>query len=483
MQRVCDRRDLLRTLGLGTAALAAPGGLGAARRQPNFILILADDQGYNDVGCYGSALIRTPRLDRMAEQGVRFTQFYAQVLCGPSRAALLTGSYPLRVGEPGNKKHPHTDLHAREITIAEMLKTRGYTNACVGKWHAGLDNLPRQQGFDYFFGTPLFNGSTRYASQNKFVCQLRRNEEVIERPADMNTLTARYTAEALRFIAENRRRPFFLYLAHNMPHVPLGVSDAFRGRSRRGLYGDVIEELDWSTGRILDTVKELGLERDTLVIYTSDNGPWIEQQIGEDGGSADPLRGSKQMTWEGGVREPCIMTWPGVIPAGTVCTAAATTMDLFPTFARLAHATLPDDRVIDGRDITALLEKPAAAKSPHEVLYYYCFTHLQAVRSGRWKLVLPRPAHPPWLMFLSRLTEEVKSLELYDLDADMEERNNVAAKHPDVVARLMKFVEKARKDLGDFDRVGKGARWFDGPAPKTPQERDAPNLYPEQFTR
>jgi arylsulfatase A-like enzyme len=481
MNRVYDRRDLLWTL--GTAALAASGTLCAARKQPNFILILADDQGYSDVGCYGATLIRTPRLDRMAQQGVRFTQFYTQVVCGPSRAALMTGSYPMRVAEPGNKKRPHTELHAREITIAEMLKTRGYTNACLGKWHLGLDNLPRQQGFDYFFGTPLFNGSTRYANQSKFVCQLRRNEEIIERPANMNTLTARYTDEAVRFISENRTRPFFLYLAHNMPHVPLGVSDAFRGRSKRGLYGDVIEEMDWSTGKILDTLKELGLESDTLVVYTSDNGPWIEPQIGEDGGSANPLRGSKQMTWEGGVRVPCIMTWPGVIPAGTVCREVATTMDLFPTFARLAHARLPGDRVIDGKDIFPLLQKPATAKSRHEVLYYYCFTHLQAVRSGRWKLVLPRPAHPKWLMFLARLTEEVKSPELYDLDADMEERNNVAAKHPDVVARLMGFAENAREDLGDYDRIGKGARFFDGPPPKTPQERDAPNQYPDTFAR
>ena len=302
----------------------------------------------------------------------------------------------------------------------------------------------------------------RCIHQSKFVCQLMRQEQVIESPADQRTLTSRYTAEAIRFMEQHRRRPYFIYLAHNMPHVPLFASEGFLGKSKRGLYGDVIEEIDHSTGKILDALAELGLENDTLVVFTSDNGPWIEEQIGEDAGSADPLRGWKMTTWEGGIRVPCIVRWPGKVPVGTVSDEIASTMDLLPTFAALAGAKLSEDRLIDGKDIGPLIFGRPGARSPHEAFYYYAYTHLQAVRSGKWKLVLPRQARPKWMSWYGRMIDAVPEAELYDLDADVAEQHDVAAENPQVVARLMRLVEKARDDLGDYNRSGKGARRFDG---------------------
>jgi len=478
------RRQFLKALGVGAASLVVPGCAragqrgagGASKGKPNFIIFFTDDQGYNDVGCFGSPLIKTPRFDRMAGEGMKFTNFYAQPVCGPSRAALMTGCYPIRVAEPGNRKNAHTIVHPKEITIAEILKAAGYGTALIGKWHlaGGRRNaydpelMPNAQGFDYFYGTPLHNGFTRTVDPKSFRTQLMRNNEVLDdflSQGEMDMVTANYTAEALRFIRKNKDKPFFLYLSHNMPHVPLGASENFRGKSPRGLYGDVIEELDWSLGQVLDALKELGLDEKTLVVFTSDNGPWIEGHLGDYGGSAEPLRGSKMMTWDGGLREPCIMRWAGKIPAGKICDEIATTMDLLPSFAKLAGAKLPEDRVIDGRDIWPLMTGRPGAKSPHEAFYYYDFTHLQAVRSGRWKLVLPRPARPPWTSWYARMIDAVPKTQLYDLEADIEEKHDIADKHPDIVARLMKLVEKAREDLGDYDRIGRGVRFFDtGPA-------------------
>ncbi len=344
------RRHFLRAVAMGTACLSMSRPLRAGQPvasadksagRPNFIVFLTDDQGYGDVGCFGSPKIRTPRFDHMAAEGMRFTSFYAQPVCGPSRAALMTGCYPIRIAEPGNRKNQHNILHPKEITIAEVLKDAGYATALVGKWHlAGgrrdaykPELMPNAQGFDYFYGTPLFNGYSRTVNHRSFKCQLMRNGEMLSQALDqtgMDELTRNYTAEAITFIRENKDRPFFLYLAQNMPHVPLGASKEFRGRSPLGLYGDVIEELDWSMGKVLDTLKDLGVEDNTLVIFTSDNGPWIEKQIGNYAGSADPLRGAKMTAWEGGPRVPCIMRWPGKIPAGKTCDELATTMDYWP---------------------------------------------------------------------------------------------------------------------------------------------------------
>jgi arylsulfatase len=467
------RREFLKSLGWGAAGVAACGAVravaGPKRSRPNFVIIFTDDQGYNDVGCFGSKQIRTPRLDRMAAEGRKFTSFYAQTVCGPSRAALMTGCYPLRVAKKDNRVDIHPYLHSREVTIAEVLKAVGYATACFGKWDlAGHrqrgyapELLPTRQGFDNFFGTPTSNDS---------VVNLLRNEEVIERKADMNTLTRRYTDEAVAFIRKNRQKPFFVYLPHTMPHTRLGASAKFRGRSKRGLYGDVIEEIDWNVGRILDTIRELGLDEKTYVIFTSDNGPWSIKK--SHGGSAKPLRGAKTSTWEGGLRVPCIVRAPGRVPPGSVCDEIASTMDLLPTLANLAGAKVPDDRVIDGRDITALLHGHKGATSPTKAFFYYQHTHLQAVRSGRWKLHLPRPARPPWAPPWARHIKpedviEIPKPMLFDLAADVGERHDVAEKHPDVVRRLLALAEKAREDIGDYDRIGKNARFFD-PAPKRP---------------
>jgi len=444
--------------------------------RPNFIIFFTDDQGYNDVGCFGSPFIRTPNFDRMAAEGMKFTSFYAQPVCGPSRAALMTGCYPIRVGEPQNKKNQHTVLHPKENTIAEVLKGAGYSAGMVGKWHlaGGRKNkynptlMPNAQGFDYFFGTPLHNGFTRTVDHKSFKTQLMRNEKILKDALDqegMDSLTQLYTKESVEFIRSNKDRPFFLYLSHNMPHVPLGASKKFRGRSRRGLFGDVIEELDFSAGEILKTLRELNLDDNTLIVFTSDNGPWIEGHLGDYGGSAAPLRGWKMSAWEGGPRVPAICRWPGRIPAGHLCHEMVTTMDLLPTFARLARTRLADDRVIDGRDIWPLMAGAAGAKSPHEAFYFYNYLRLNAVRSGRWKLVSARPASPPGTGWSGRMIDAVEKTQLYDLEADIEERYDLAEQHPQIVARLTKLIDKAREDLGDHETVGSGARFFDGPTP------------------
>ena len=456
--------------------------------RPNFVIIFTDDQGYGDLGSFGSGKIRTPNLDRMARDGMRLKSFYAQAVCGPSRAALMTGCYPIRVAEPGNRKHQHTILHPDEITLAEVLKSAGYATGCVGKWHVGLParggwdpkTMPGGQGFDHFYGTPLFNGFTVRVADTRFRSPILRNSEVVVRAVQSwDHITQDYTREALQFIRQNKDRPFFLYLAHNMPHIPLGASEKFKGRSAYGPYGDAIEEIDWSTGEILRTLAELGIDRRTLVVFTSDNGPWIETTRGNapgakpliprnHSGTADPLRGYKMLTWEGGLRVPCLMWWPGRVPAGTTCDEVAATIDLLPTFAALAGARLPDGRLLDGRDIRPLIFAEAGARSPHEALYYYGYTHLQAVRSGRWKLVLPRPEYPKWTGWSGRFYRSgVEKTELHDLEADIGEARDVAGENPEVVARLMKLIESARVDLGDYDRVGRGARFFDE-GPKRP---------------
>lgn len=436
---------------------------GSGRRRPvgrpNFIIIFCDDLGYGDIGCFGSKVHRTPNLDRMAAEGMRFTSFYVSCsVCSPSRASLMTGCYPRRV-------NMHQDSHGKcvlfpvdgkglnpkEITIAEILKQRDYATCCIGKWHLGdqPEFLPTRQGFDHYFGIPYSNDmGVRQRTENPPL-PLLRDEEVIEAPAVQDTLTKRYTEEAIEFISKNKDRPFFLYLPHTMVHDPLNPGKEFRGKSANGLYGDAVEEIDASTGQILNTLKGLGLDENTLVVFTSDNGASDRY-----GGSNAPLRGYKGTTWEGGMREPAIMWWPQHIPAGRTCNEMAITMDLLPTFAGLAGAKLPTDRTIDGKNIWALMSGRAGDKSPHEAFYYYQIDQLQAVRGGKWKLHLPlRPKKRHWGDPIPEAP-----LALYDLENDIGEKNNVAQEHPDVVKRLLALAEKARTDLGDVDRQGTGQR-------------------------
>jgi arylsulfatase len=443
--------------------------------KPNIVLILADDLGYGDVSCYHAQTpIRTPHLDRMAAEGMRFTSYYAQPFCGPSRAALMTGCYPLRVAEIGNKKHHMTVPHGREMLLSELLKRAGYATAQIGKWdlagHAPDDfehpeNAPLQRGFDLHFGTPASND--QWAKTAMF-----RDGAVIENPVDLaESTTQRYADEAIRFIRQKKTQPFFIYLCPNMPHTALHAGAEFRGHSPRGLYGDVVEELDHHVGRILDTLRCEGLAENTLVFFTSDNGPWLLR--GDDGGGAGPLRGGKTSTWEGGVRVPAIAWAPGRIAPRQTCARIASTLDLLPTVAALAGAALPENQ-LDGRDISAWLRDGPPAGADDAVHYYHVGTHLQAVRQGRWKLHLPRPYPVPWLHPGIRRAHvadadrfEIKTPLLYDLDIDVGEKTDVAAQHPEVVQTLLTLAEKARAEIGDYDRVGSGARFFDD-GPKRP---------------
>ena len=442
------------------------------KSQPNFIVIFTDDLGYQDLGCFGSPNIRTPHIDAMAEEGMRFTNFYAQTVCGPSRSSLMTGCYPLRVARKNDKKEHHPNMANEEITIAELLKDAGYTTGCFGKWDlAGHDqekydtlSLPTRQGFDYFYGTP---------SSNDTYVNLLRNEEVIERKADLNTLTKKYTEEVIGFIRKNQDKPFFVYLPHTMPHTRLGASKAFKGKSERGLYGDVIEEIDWSTGQILACIKELRLEKNTYVLFTSDNGPWWlgshpwlsrnKDKGGWHGGTATPLRGNKCTTWEGGLRVPGVLWGPERVKANSTSDQITATIDILPTLAKLAGAKVPDDRIIDGKDISALFLSPEANFYPERPYYYYSHDRLQAVRKGPWKLHLPYTGTYPkfWELFIKPEDRvNFNSPALYNLSKDVGEQNDVASQYPEVVNELLELVEVARNDIGDYNKIGKGARSF-----------------------
>ena len=437
--------------------------------RPNFIIIFTDDQGYQDVGCFGSPNIKTPNLDRMAREGMRFTDFYVgQPVCTASRAALLTGCYPNRIGLLGALgPKSKVGISDKELTIAQALKTRGYATAIFGKWHLGDSPqfLPTRHGFDEYFGLPYSNDmwpNHPANPRNYPPLPLIQGEQVVGLMPDQTQLSTWYTQHALSFIERNKDRPFFLYVAHNMPHVPLHVSDKFKGKSKRGLYGDVIMEIDWSVGQILAALKSNGLDENTLVVFTSDNGPWL--LYGNHAGSALPLREGKTTTFDGGLREPCIMRWPGQIPAGTVCRELAATMDLLPTFARLAGAEVPRDRIIDGRDIWPLMSGQPGATTPHEAYFYYWGKHLQAVRSGKWKLHLAHnydhPNPPGHDGKPGKYAKREISLALFDLETDVGETNDLADQHPEVVTRLQALAEKCREDLGDSatGHQGKGVR-------------------------
>lgn len=460
MRKSTVRNRLIQGVILSLALLPATSAQ-AAERLPNFVVILCDDLGWGDLGCFGNPTIRTPHLDRMAAEGQKWTQFYvAAPVCTPSRAALLTGRYPIRNGMTSRRRvvlFPDSGggLPPEEITLAELLKQKNYATAAFGKWHLGHlpPYLPTAQGFDTYFGIPYSNDMDKiggpayraavlkdanfYPQTAHFNVPLLRNEKVVERPADQNTITRRYTEEAVAYIRANQERPFFMYLAHSMPHIPLFASDAFRGKSLRGRYGDAIEELDWSVGQVLDTLRALKLDQNTLVVFTSDNGPWLTFQT--HGGSAGPLRAGKGTTFEGGQREPTIFWWPGTVRPGVV-TDLGSTLDMMATFAALTGAALPNDRKLDTYDLSpALLSK---GPSPRREMFYWTRAELHAARSGPWKLHV-KMRDP---VNYDRAVVPKKP-ELYHVERDISEAYNVADQHPDIVARLLALMKAHEADI------------------------------------
>jgi arylsulfatase A-like enzyme len=434
------------SLAAATAFLIVCGYLEAGEvRTPNVVILIADDLGYGDLGCYGHPTIRTPNLDRMAAEGIKLSQYYAAPLCTPSRAALLTGRLPIRTGL-NQVLFPNSSggIADDEITLAEVFKASGYATSCVGKWHLG--HLPRyrptRHGFDHYYGIPYSNDMDDAKSGYPLI-PLMRDETIIEQPAVQESLTSRYTREALSFIRDQhgraRSQPFFLYLAYTFPHVPLHSGKAFRGKSARGPYGDAVEEIDWSVGQILAALRGEGFAESTLVVFTSDNGPWLIKE--SNGGSAGLLREGKGSTWEGGVRVPCLAWWPGTIAPGRTSLDLASELDLLPTCLDLAGAKTPDDRPIDGVSLVPVLR--GTGPSPRTSIYYYHAGELMAVRRGPWKLHL-KTINP------AAGQEKAQTREpplLFQLTADPSERLNVADLHPDVIEELLKDIEKHRQDL------------------------------------
>ena len=439
-----SRRNFLKTVGAGLALAAVPTlTLAAEQRNPNFVVILVDDMGYGDVEPFGSKLNRTPNLNRMLSEGMKLTSFYGAPVCTPSRAQMMTGCYAKRVSLPkvifaGSA----IGLNPDENTVASLLKKSGYTTMCIGKWHLGdqPEFMPTNHGFDHYLGLPYSNDMKPLP--------LMRDAKIIEPTANQDELEKQYTEEAVKFITTNKDRPFFLYFPHTAVHVPIHPGKEFLGKSKNGKFGDWVEEVDWSVGRVLDTIRELKLESNTFVLFTSDNGPWL--QHGKDAGTAAPLRGGKGTCWEGGMREPTIAWWPGKIKAGSSCDAVTSEMDVLPTLVGLAGGKVPTDKKIDGLDIWPILSGKTT-KSPREALYYFRETRIEAVRSGQWKLIVQKqidslakgPANP--------------TTELYDLDADISETTNVADKHAEIVQRLKGYIDAMDKDLG-IEGGGPGVR-------------------------
>ncbi|WP_169976226.1 sulfatase family protein [Tautonia rosea] len=472
------------TLGV-VVGFAGRGTLRAAEdRPPNLIVVSVDNLGYGDIGPFGSELHRTPHLDQMASEGMRLTHFYVTSgVCTPSRASLMTGCYPRRLSmhedhEGGRVLRPRsaTGLHPDEVTIAEVLREAGYATGIFGKWHLGdqPEFLPTRQGFDTFFGIPYSDDMVHTLPVAKErgwpPLPLLRDEEVIEAPVDRNTLVKRCTEEAIAFIEQHRDRPFFVYMPHTMPGSTAApfASEAFRGRSANGPYGDSVEELDWSLGQVIETLRELGLDEQSLVIWTSDNGA---PRRDPPQGSNAPMAGWGYSTAEGGMRVPCLARWPGKIPAGSTCEELVSTLDFLPTFAALAGVEPPKDRHLDGFDVRELLFGTPGARSPTVAFFYYEGPHLQAVRSGPWKLYLPlgegiRPPHP---------AIEPGRPALFDVSIDPGESIDCAADQPQVVRLLLALADEARTDLGDGDRPGVNQRptgRVDSPKPLTRDQGD-----------
>ena len=445
---------------------------------PNVVVIFMDDMAYADIGPFGAKAYPTPHLDRMAKEGRKFTDFYVtQAVCSASRAGLLTGCYNVRVGILGalGPKSTH-GINSKEITLAELCKQRGYATACFGKWHLGhhKEFLPLQHGFDEYFGIPYSNDMWPYHPGVRHLPMAERLKKWPHLPLiegnqvinpkvtgkDQEQITTQLTERSVRFIEKNKDNPFFLYVPHPMVHVPLYVSDKFKGKSKAGLFGDVMMEVDWSVGQILETLRKHKLDKNTLVIFTSDNGPWLS--YGDHAGSAGPLREGKGTMFDGGCRESALMWWPGTIPSGSECTTPAMTIDLLPTVAELIGARLPK-HPIDGKSIVNLL-KGTSDTSPHEAYYFYYGRQLQAIRMGKWKLHFPhgyrtmagQPGGTDGIP--TRYSQAKIGLALFDMEKDIGETTDVKAKHPDIVKQLQALGEKMRNELGDNGRQGTGVR-------------------------
>jgi len=462
------------------ALLVAASSCPADGEKPNIVLILADDLGYTDLGCFGSKTIRTPNLDGMAAAGTRFTSFYVtQAVCSASRSALMSGSYPNRVSMQGALNHTSREgIHPDDPLLPEMLKAQGYVCGALGKWHLGTTAMfsPLKHGFDEFWGIPYSNDNSKYhpsLASEMPPLPLYEDAKVIETDPDQSQFTRRITEKAVSFIRRHEQRPFFLYVPHIMPHVPIFASDRFKGKSPHGLYADVVEELDWSVGMILAALQQAGIAEKTLVLFFSDNGPFLS--YGNHAGSAQPLREGKLTSYEGGVRVPFIARWPGKVPSGRVCDEPLTEMDLLPTFTQWLGAP-PSPNKIDGKDVGDLLLGKEGAKSPHEAIAFYAGNELQAVRSGPWKLHFAHPYRTPhdvpgrdgkpsnWenmkpvaitqsgiAGIASRHGYKVaqQELALYHLQEDPAESKDVSAANPEVVERLKKLAEPFRTQLGD----------------------------------
>lgn len=451
---------LLCSLGsLGVLCLF-PSSLLATHCKPNYIVIFCDDLGYGDLGCYGSEKIRTPHIDQLAKEGMKFTDFYSSSpVCTPSRASLLTGCYARRVSMHEDYTghwvlipRSRRGLHPDELTLPEALKTVGYQTACIGKWHLGDQppHLPTAHGFDFYYGIPYSNDMANKGRGDPPL-PIVENQTVIEAPADQSTLTKRYTEKAIEFIESAKGDPFFLYLPHTFPHTPLFASPDFLGKSSIGRYGDSVEEIDWSTGQILDCLKRLNLEKDTMVIFTSDNG-----SNGRNGGSNAPLAGRKGSTMEGGMRVPMIAKLPGVIPTGSICSELTTTMDFLPTFCQMSGATQPKAK-IDGHDISPLLKGQKDAKSPYDAFYYYRRRQLQAIRMGDWKWHLPlEQTHPNWTS--AKPLGKGRPGKLINLKTDLQEQNDVSEQYPQIMAKMKKLAQHATATFGNEAKNGSEQR-------------------------